>query len=90
MWKIKDDKPPKLRTYPLFKQCDPRWTDDKVGSGGRTMCQAGCAVTCLAMALSGIGQDYTPRTLNKWLKDNGGYDGDAIIWGSVRSLGLKY
>lgn len=48
-------------------------------------------MSSVAMALSGIGKNYNPSTLNTWLKGHGGYvSGDLFVWGSVNSLGLSY
>ena len=43
------------------------------------------------MALSGIGKNYNPSTLNTWLKGHGGYttNGEKFFEGSVTPLGLK-
>ena len=33
----------------------------------------------------------TPRTMNTWLKKNGGYaSGDLFVWGSIDKLGFHY
>ena len=44
-----------------------------------------------AMALSGVGHNYNPGTLNSWLKSNGGYvSGDLFVWSAINKLGLTY
>lgn len=79
------------RTYPMYKQCDSRWGGDQLGTSSNTICKAGCLMSSVAMALSGIGKSYNPGTLNTWLKGHGGYvSGDLFVWGSVNSLGLSY
>ncbi|MCB0369154.1 MAG: C39 family peptidase [Bdellovibrionales bacterium] len=79
------------RSYPLYKQCDSRWGNEQLGTSSNTICKAGCLMSSVAMALSGIGKSYNPSTLNTWLKGHGGYvSGDLFVWGSVNSLGLKY
>lgn len=48
-------------------------------------------MSSVAMALSGVGKNYNPGTLNTWLKGHGGYvSGDLFVWASVNSLGIKY
>lgn len=43
------------------------------------------------MGLTGVGINFDPSTLNKWLKTHGGYlNGDTFVWGSVNELGLLY
>ena len=50
---------PPAQIPPLFKQCDPRWANDKMGTPGpgeqATICREGCAMSCIAMALAGAG-----------------------------------
>ena len=52
------------RSYPLYKQCDSRWANDRLGTSSKTICQAGCLMSSAAMALSGTGHSYNPKTLN--------------------------
>ena len=69
--------------FPLFKQCDPRWSEDIMNT--KTICQVGCLMSSTSMALAGtdiliksslgVSVDSTPKTLNVWLKNNDGYDG---------------
>lgn len=79
------------RSYPLYKQCDDRWRNEQLGTSSNTICSAGCLMSSAAMALSGIGKNYNPSTLNTWLKGNGGYvSGDLFVWASINSLGLTF
>lgn len=71
------------RDFPMFKQCDARWGNDTMGAVGDgerdTICHQGCAMSSLAMAISGYGfvlpdgKDVTPGSLNDWLIQNHGY-----------------
>lgn len=87
--------------FPLFMQCDDRWGADEmgvVGDGERsTICGEGCAMSCLAMILSGVNVSVfgtlpaTPQTLNAWLLINAGYtciDGDCndLVLDAVQRL----
>lgn len=48
-------------------------------------------MSSVAMALTGIGHNYNPSTLNQWLKSHGGYvSGDLFVWHSINSLGLLF
>ncbi len=38
--------------YPLFKQCDDRWRNDKLGTSSKTFCQAACLMVSVAMVLN--------------------------------------
>ena len=48
------------RNYPMYKQCDSRWGNQKLGTSAKTICDAGCAMSSVAMALGGIGKSYNP------------------------------
>ncbi len=79
------------RTYPMFKQCDPKWAGEQLGTSTNTICSAGCLMSSAAMSLSGTGHNFTPSTLNAWLKSNGGYvSGDLFVWAAINSLGLTF
>jgi len=76
--------------YPLFKQCDAAWGEDLMVD--KTICQVGCLMTSVAMALRGYnvsvdGAAATPATLNTWLQHNGGYvDGNDLEEASLDQL----
>lgn len=52
------------RNYPVFKQCDDQWANDKLGTSTNTICESGCLISSIAMALAGCGKKYNPKTLN--------------------------
>lgn len=80
------------RDYPMYKQCDPQWANDQLGTSPlNTICKAGCLMSSAAMALSATGNNYNPRTLNSWLKNNKGYvQDDLFVWASINSIGLTF
>eukprot|EP01096_Ripella_sp_DP13-Kostka_P003143 TRINITY_DN14533_c0_g1_i1.p1 TRINITY_DN14533_c0_g1~~TRINITY_DN14533_c0_g1_i1.p1 ORF type:complete len:217 (+),score=66.94 TRINITY_DN14533_c0_g1_i1:73-651(+) len=69
------------KQYPLFLQCDPQWGADVIVS--ETVCQVGCLMSSISMALNGQGltipeggqnnSTANPGTLNSWLLQNHGY-----------------
>ena len=71
-----------------YSQQDPRWKTDILGFGdpGDTIGYVGCALTSVAMLISGYGYTETPKTLNKKLKDVGGFASAGIRWGSVSQI----
>ncbi|KNC54980.1 uncharacterized protein AMSG_10226 [Thecamonas trahens ATCC 50062] len=81
--------------WPMFKQCDPRWGNERLGDAGspNTICQAGCAMTSTTMALAHFNttvdkHGVNPGTVNSWLVKHGGFaDKDLIIWSAVSGLG---
>lgn len=79
------------RSYPMYKQCDPRWGSERLGTSSNTICSAGCLMSSVSMALSGTGHNFNPSTLNAWLTSNGGYvSGDLFVWASVNSQGITF
>ena len=80
--------------YPLFKQCDSRWANDKLGTSANTVCSAGCLMSSVSMVLNDChktvdGAAATPGTLTSWLRTNGGYvSGDLFVWGAVAKFGM--
>lgn len=77
--------------YPMYKQCDSKWGSEILGTGSKTICQAGCLMSSAAMALKGHGKNYDPHSLNQWLKSNGGYaSGNLFVWASINKLGFSF
>ena len=79
--------------FSAFSESDPRWTNlsyagssDKIGgTNGK-----GCALTSLAMALTGAGIAQDPGLLNSLLMTNGGYDkGGNVQWDSAVNTAAK-
>lgn len=43
------------------------------------------------MALTAVGSQQTPSTLNTWLKGHGGYvSQDLFVWASINPLGVRF
>ena len=81
------------RSRTLYKQCDAAWKNTMMGD--KTICQVGCLMSSVSMALHSRGKSIdgkasNPGTLNAWLKKHGGYSGNLFVWGSVAPLGLKF
>src|SRR3546814_2285343 len=73
----------------MYKQCDSRWANQQLGTCSLTLCQAGCAMSSVAMILQTKGAGQNPSTLDSWLTQNGGYaDGCNIYWGKVDAFGV--
>ena len=72
-----------------YAQNDPKWKDDKLGFGTgekETLGYVGCALTSVAMMLSGHGHSETPKSLNEKLKKIKGFAGSGIVWWAVNQL----
>ena len=72
-----------------YSQQDPQWKGDKLGFGKQesdTIGYIGCALTSVAMMLTGHGYTETPKTLNKKLQNLDGFAGAGIRWYQVSQL----
>ena len=71
-----------------YSQQDPQWKNDILGFGdpGDTIGYVGCALTSVAMLLSGHGYAETPKSLNQKLKNVQGFASAAIRWGAVSQI----
>jgi hypothetical protein len=72
-----------------YSQSDPQWKSDKLGFGSQasdTIGYVGCALTSVAMVLSGHGYTVTPKALNQKLQGVNGFAGSGIRWYSVSQL----
>jgi hypothetical protein len=77
-------------TYQLvyYSQQDPQWRSEILGFGDRTdtIGYVGCALSSLAMLLSGHGFTESPRSLNQKLRNVNGFVGAGIRWGSLSQV----
>lgn len=72
---------PILNDVPHFAQNDSRWGDDQLGETPGTLGEEGCAVASAAMVLSSYGADLNPGSLNRQLRENGGFtDRGWLYW----------
>jgi hypothetical protein len=71
-----------------YSQQDPKWKNDILGFGdpGDTIGYVGCALTSVAMLISGHGFVETPKTLNKKLQGVGGFASAGIRWAAVNQI----
>jgi hypothetical protein len=71
-----------------LSQQDSQWKNDLLGFGdpGDTIGYLGCALTSVAMLLSGHGYPETPQSLNQKLKNVSGFVSAAIRWGAVSQV----
>jgi hypothetical protein len=71
-----------------YSQQDPKWKEDILGFGdpGDTIGYVGCALTSVAMLVSGHGFVETPKTLNQKLKNVNGFVSAGIRWDMVSQI----
>jgi predicted chitinase/LysM repeat protein len=88
---VRDDDGRKFATSkdgtPMYRQGDPQWGSRRLGSSS-SLAAAGCAMTATAMAVSKItGKVINPGEMDAWLDKNGGYAGNALMWGKAAQMG---
>ena len=77
-------------------QADDRWKDLHMGAVGYRGCligSGGCALSALsALAAHHLERMVTPITLDRFLKENGGYlpDSATVVWAALVTLLKKY
>ena len=71
-----------------YSQQDPQWKADLLGFGdpGDTIGMYGCALTSVAMLVSGHGYTENPQTLNQKLKSKNGFVSSGIRWDVVSQV----
>lgn len=69
-----------------YSQQAPQWKDEKLGFSKLSIGKAGCAVTCLAMLLSGYSYVETPSSLNRKLRQVNGFYDAAVVWSAINYL----
>jgi len=71
-----------------LSQQDPQWKNDILGFGdpGDTLGMYGCALTSVAMLVSGHGYSETPRTLNEKMKTANGFVSSGIRWDVISKV----
>ena len=71
-------------SVPQFFQGEPRWSDELLGNTPGTLGTEGCAVASASMLLTHYGMDVDPGRLNKFLKENNGFEGAGWLrWESA-------
>lgn len=78
---------------PMFRQGDPAW-GNRVMFNNALLRAKGCAITSLAMALSGAtGKDINPKQLDEFLDKYQGYDvNNNVVWsvaGRAADVGIN-
>ncbi len=79
--------PVKLISYASYLQNDPAWKANRIGAGTETIGGVGCLISSTAMALTNMGYNYTPATLNKALSARNGYTKRSwLIWSKINEV----
>jgi hypothetical protein len=65
---------------PIFRQGDPQWRKDQLGSTPATIASEGCALSSAAMVMKYYGIDTDPHRLNEFLTTHEGYTPQGWIY----------
>ena len=64
----------------LYSQRNSKWSSLEVGTGGKTIGEVGCTISCL-----GMGADITPEEVNERMNRVGGYtNGNLVTWSKIK------
>lgn len=77
------------KTVPFFTQFDCAWGSRSLGTASRTLAQAGCAITSVAMVLKFYGREMDPGKLDAYLDSHSGYSGNSVVWATALKAGEK-
>lgn len=71
----------------IFSQRNSQWKDIQLGWSDKTIGSHGCTITSLAMMLTYIGYNETPKTVNDKLLENNGYaNSNLVIWSVIPKI----
>lgn len=73
---------------PCYNQGDPKWSQDKMGSSGKTLSSDGCLVTCLSMALANFAINVNPGELCTLINSLNGFDEYGNLY--LEAISKKY
>lgn len=74
---------------PNYKQGDPRWRNQFLGTSTVTIGDYGCAITSIAMVDSRFdpANPWNPSQVDEWFTNHNGYvDGNLVAWDRINSL----
>ena len=74
-----------------FSQRDPRWADERLGTGELSIGQAGCLLSSVAALLASWGYPTDPHRLNEFVRQSFGFvDDNLFVFASVDGLGCRF
>ena len=74
-----------------YSQRDPRWADERLGTGELSIGQVGCLVSAAASMLASWGMATDPHRLNDFLKGSFGFvDDNLFVFGSIDGLACRF
>lgn len=78
------------REVVFYRQDDEQWAAETMGDSAYTLGESGCLVSCIASAVTMMGVEETPYTLNETLSGQNVFDVEGnLLWENLRNTG-KY
>ena len=70
----------------FYRQDDERWAAETMGDSAYTLAESGCLVSCIASAVTMMGNEKTPYSLNEMF--SGHFDAEGnLLWDNLRNTG---
>lgn len=72
----------------FYRQDDERWAAETMGDSAYTLAESGCLVSCIASAVTMMGNEKTPYSLNEMFSGQNVFDAEGnLLWDNLRNTG---
>ena len=72
----------------FYRQDDERWAAETMGDSAYTLAESGCLVSCIASAVTMMGHEKTPYSLNEMFSGQNVFDAEGnLLWDNLRNTG---
>ena len=76
------------REVVFYRQDDERWASETMGNSAYTLRESGCLVSCIASAVTMMGDEKTPYALNEMFSRQNVFDAEGnLLWDNLRNTG---
>ncbi|MDE5931072.1 MAG: hypothetical protein K2H40_01125 [Lachnospiraceae bacterium] len=72
----------------FYRQDDEQWAAETMGSSAYALAESGCLVSCIASAVTMMGDEKTPYALNEMFSRKNVFDAEGnLLWDNLRNTG---
>lgn len=72
----------------FYRQDDEQWAAETMGDSAYTLAESGCLVSCIASAVTMMGNEKTPYALNEMFSGQNVFDAEGnLLWNNLRNTG---
>ncbi|MDE7275591.1 MAG: hypothetical protein K2N98_01855 [Lachnospiraceae bacterium] len=72
----------------FYRQDDEQWAAETMGDSAYTLAESGCLVSCIASAVTMMGNEKTPYALNEMFSGQNVFDAEGnLLWDNLRNTG---